>query len=34
MEQKVGSAYIEIEAKLDKLEGRLTTEIQSIAQKS
>jgi len=34
MEQKVGSAFIEIEAKLDKLEGRLTTEIQSIAQKS
>lgn len=34
MEQKVGSAYIEIEAKLDKLEGRLTSEIQSIAQKS
>lgn len=34
MEQKVGSAYIDIEAKLDKLEGRLTTEIQSIAQKS
>lgn len=34
MDQKVGSAFIEIEAKLDKLEGRLTTEIQSIAQKS
>lgn len=34
MEQKVGSAFIEIEAKLDKLEWRLTTEIQSIAQKS
>lgn len=34
MEQKVGSAYIDIEAKLDKLEWRLTTEIKSIAQRS
>lgn len=34
MEQKVGSAFIEIEAKLDKLEWRLTSEIQAIAQKS
>ena len=33
MEQKVGSAFIEIEAKLDQLEGRLSTEIKSIAEK-
>ena len=33
MEQKVGSAYIDIEAKLDKLEWRLSTEIRSVAQR-
>lgn len=33
MEQKVWSAYIDIEAKFDQLEGKLTTEIRSIAQK-
>ena len=33
MEQKVGSAFIEIEAKLDQLEGRLSTEIKGIAEK-
>lgn len=33
MEQKVGSAFIEIEAKLDQLEGRLSTEIKNIAEK-
>ena len=34
MEQKVGSAFIEIEAKLDQLEGRLSTEIQSLWAKA
>ena len=33
MEQKVGSAYIDIEAKLDKLEWKLTTEIRNVAQR-
>lgn len=34
MDQKVGSAFIEIEAKLDKLEGVLKTEIQSLWEKA